>query len=378
MKKNSKGKDEINENENIIMEKVRSYYNIKFEKLSPEERKELFRHMIIDSNVKQQFDNNEFYKVLTPEEQKNADKIGYWDYIAFLQKSFGYTKMSELIKIGVLTEMVKNKNNFNEEYAKEMKLYRDLLELYRNIAEELKLSTALEFSYYYTYLLWNGYFSVTKEHKYNKLNRSNNLNFLASSVLSGGGVCLEYSALLKDFLKVCNKESLLMTCFMPSKKDEVLFEYKPNIVRNINKNTKKLTELLTFIANASGITKRLGNHAITVINENDQQFAFDATNLSVLNIENKLAAHVINGRGYFDLKKFSLDLCNPTDCTGELYYMLKNEMAHSSLEKNNIMLGYENTLEIVKKNKILLDEGYNNIHSSIEQINSHVLSKKKK
>lgn len=89
-------------------------------------------------------------------------------------------------------------------------------------------------------------------------------------------------------------------------------------------------------------------------------------------------ASIINGKGYFYLKKNSLDLFNLTDCTDELFYMLKREIAHSSLEKNNIISGYENTLKIVEKNRILLDEGYNSIHSSIEQISSHVLSKKKK
>ena len=378
MKKALNGKEEINENENIIIEKVCTYYNEKYEKLSIEEKKELFHRMIIEGNVKQQFDNNEFYKILTPEEQKNAQKIEYWDYITFLQESFGFTKMSESIKLGILTEKIKDKNKFNEEHIKEIKLYRDILELYKNIALELKLSTALEFSYYYTYLLWNGYFSVTKEHEYNEVNRSNDLNFLATSILNGSGVCLEYSALLNDFLKVCNKESLLMSCFVPRKKGEVIFEYKPNIVRNINKNTKKTTKMLTILANASGIIKKLGNHAVTVINENGQQFVFDATNLSVLNIEDKLMASIINGKGYFYLKKNSLDIFNLTDCTDELFYMLKREIAHSSLEKNNIISGYENTLKIVEKNRILLDEGYNSIHSSIEQISSHVLSKKKK
>ena len=378
MKKALNGKEEINENENIIIEKVCTYYNEKYEKLSIEEKKELFHRMIIEGNVKQQFDNNEFYKILTPEEQKNAQKIEYWDYITFLQESFGFTKMSESIKLGILTEKIKDKNKFNEEHIKEIKLYRDILELYKNIALELKLSTALEFSYYYTYLLWNGYFSGTKEHEYNEVNRSNDLNFLATSILNGSGVCLEHSALLNDFLKVCNKESLLMSCFVPRKKGEVIFEYKPNIVRNINKNTKKTTKMLTILANASGIIKKLGNHAVTVINENGQQFVFDATNLSVLNIEDKLMASIINGKGYFYLKKNSLDLFNLTDCTDELFYMLKREIAHSSLEKNNIISGYENTLKIVEKNRILLDEGYNSIHSSIEQISSHVLSKKKK
>lgn len=372
-----KEKEEIHDDENIIMKKIRSYYNEKYKNLSIEEKKDIFCRMIIEGNVKQQFDNNEFYKVLTPEEQKNTESIGYWDYITFLQKSFGYTKMLELLKIELLTEIIKDKDSFNKEHAKEMKLYRDILESYKNIAEELKLSTALEFSYYYTYLLWNGYFSVTKEHKYGKNNRLKDLSFLAINVLNGGGVCLEYSALLNDFLKVCNKESVLMSCFTSARKGEVAFEYSPNIVRNIDKNTQKSTKGSEFLVNIFGIKKRLGNHAVTVINENGQQFVFDATNLAVLNIEDKLRASMINGKGYFDLKIYTLDLLNLTNYTGELFYLLKRKMAHSSLEKNNIISGYEKTLKTVEKNRILLDEGYDSIHSSIEQISSHVLSKKR-
>lgn len=377
MKKSLNEKKEINDDVNIIIKKVCSYYDKKYESLSVEEKKELFRHILINGYIKQQFDDNEFYKALTFEEQKKLEEIGYWNYITFLPKSFGYTKMSELVNIRFLIELIKSKNSFNEDHAKEMNLYRDLLELYRNIAEELKLSTALELSYYYTYLLWNGYFSIAKEHEYTLDNRSKNLSFLAASVLGGGGACLEYSALLNDFLKVCNKESVLMACYVPRKKDGVIFEHANTIQRNINENTKQSTEMSLFIANVSGIVKKIGNHAVTVINENGQQFVFDATNLSVLNIENKLMASVINGSGYFDLKKNSLYLFNPTDCTGELFNLLRNEMAHSSLEKDSTIADYENTLKIVEKNKTLLDEGYNNILPFIEQISSLVLSRKK-
>ena len=52
-------------------------------------------------------------------------------------------------------------------------------------------------------------------------------------------------------------------------------------------------------------------------------------------------------------------------------------MAHSSLEKDSTIADYENTLKIVEKSKALLDEGYNNILPSIEQISSLVLSRKK-
>lgn len=363
------------EEENTIIEKICSYYNEKYKKLPIGGKKEIFRHMIIESNVKHQFDNNAFYEALTPDEQKMVEKIECWNYINALPPYFGYVKMSELIKIGLLTEIIRDKSKFNEEYAKEMKLYKDILEMYKSIAEELKLFTALELSYYYTYLLWNGYFSATKEHKYDKSDRSKGFSFLPASVLNGGGACLEYSALLNDFLKICNRESMLLSCFI----SKVKFEYKPNIVRNVNNNnTKKPNEILKVMTNILGITKKIGNHAVTIINENGQQYVFDATNLSVLNIEEKLKASLINGKGYFDLKKHFLDLFNVTDCNSELFYMLKHETARSSLEKNYIISGYENTLKVVEENRVLLDEGYDVIRSSIEQINSQMLLMKKK
>ncbi len=280
-------------------------------------------------------------------------------------------------KFLLYSNFVDERKSFNETYAKELELYRGILETYKGIAKELKLSTALELSYFYTYLLWKGYFSETKYHEYSLNKRSITLNFLAANVLSGGGVCLEYASLLNDFLRVCKKESLVMACYVPVKNDDIKFDYVPDIVRNYDGQTKLSKKILTSAFDTSLITKKLGNHAITIINEAGQQFAFDATNLSVLNIESHLKASLINGNGNFDLKKYSLLLLNIMQETSELFYKLRDETAYSDLKGSTVMFSYEDTLKLVDSNKFLLDAGYDSIHSSIEQINTRVLSMKK-
>lgn len=284
-------------------------------------------------------------------------------------------KKDEGILENAMIRLGEEKNRFMEEHIKEMMLYKGILETYKNIGQELKLSTALEFSYYYTYLLWNGYFSATKKHEYNSNDRSMVFTFPAADVIKGGGVCLEYSAVLSDFLKICDKEATAMFCYLSQKKGEIKFDYTPNMERNINKQDATLRILLTKVL--TGIGKKVGNHAVTVVNENGQQYVFDATNLAVLNIENNLRASLINGNGYFDLKKYSLNLFNSIDDDSELIYKLKNETAYSDLRRKDVITGYENTLELVKKNKSLIEEGYDSIHSSIEEIHSKVLSMKK-
>ena len=277
----------------------------------------------------------------------------------------------------IFIDQVKRKISFNDVYHKEMILYKNILETYKMVAEELKLSSGLEISYYYTYLLWNGYFSITKHHEYNT-NRLTILEFLSADVLHGGGVCLEYSALLNDFLKICKKDSLLAACYAPMKRGNLSFDYKPNIKTNVaNTDFDMLKKLTTYLLDASGILRKLGNHAVNIINENGKQYAFDPTNLSVLNIENGNKASLINGNGIFELKKYTLDFFNIDISQRDLIYLIKSDNANSDLKKKDIIFGYENTLEIVEKNKLLLDSAYDFIHPSIEQIDSKTLSMKK-
>lgn len=362
---------------NLILDKIKLYYKEKYINLTLEEKRKIFYDMIIESSVNQKFDNNAFYEILTIEEQKIANLIDYNEYFNNLMETFGYTKKADILMTEIFIDQVKRKISFNNMYHKEMILYKNILETYKTVAEELKLSSGLEISYYYTYLLWNGYFSITKHHEYNT-NRLTILEFLSADVLHGGGVCLGYAALLNDFLKICQKDSLLATYYAPMKRGNLSFDYKPNIKTNIaNIDFDRLKKLTTSLLYASGILRKLGNHAVNIINENGKQYVFDPTNLSVLNIDDGNKASLINGNGIFELKKYTLDFLNIDMSQRDLIYLIKSGNANSDLKRKDIIFGYENTLEIVEKNKLLLDSAYDFIHPSIEQIDSKILSMKK-
>lgn len=364
-----------------VGDKIINYYEQKCATLSNEERRKLFKHIIHEGLLNEQFDNNAFFEILSTEEQQKAQKIEFIELVKQLKDTFDYSKFGDFAKLymKILTIAVINSNQkaFNNEFANEIKLYKNILATYKGIAEELKLSTALELSYFYTYLLWNGYFSITQKHNYDLKDRKANLSFLAADVLNGKGVCLEYSALLNDFLKACNKESLLMFCYVSEQKGEIKFDYIPNIKTNISKESSKQLRLMAPIRKNFPLIKKLGNHAVTVINEDGEQFVFDATNLSVLNIEDNLIASMINGSGYFYLKPYSVFFGNQLHSPTELFKMIENATAHSNLKRKDIIFGYENTLELVEQNKPLLDDGYRSIKPSIEQISARTLAMKK-
>ena len=75
-----------------------------------------------------------------------------------------------------------------EQYQILKKIYNNILDNYRILAKELHISSALELSHLFTYMLWNGYYSATKSHYYNMKNRTNIANFTFLDVIKGSGV----------------------------------------------------------------------------------------------------------------------------------------------------------------------------------------------
>ncbi len=123
-------------------------------------------------------------------------------------------------------------------------------------------------------------------------------------------------------------------------------------------------------ASLINIDKRIGNHAVTAINENNQQYIFDVTNLCVLNINEEMEASLINGTGKYEIKKYALELLNTVGRRNELLKMIKEDKARSDLKRKDIIFGFENTVEELNENKSLLDSAYDEIHSNIVEIGS--------
>ena len=271
-------------------------------------------------------------------------------------------KFKREIQGRLLEALMMQKMNFDAQFAQEMELYRNILENYRSVALELKLSSVLELSYYLTYLLWNGYFSFNKTHHYDTNKRVKILPFLAGGIFTGKGACLEHSALLRDFLKIYDKEALIVNCFVPVSIDWLI---------------GAKTSLLEMLYSAVGLVQKIGNHAVVIINEGSQQYVFDPTNLCILNTVDNFRASLINGEKVFDLKNCVLEFLNLADIKSELFRMLKEETVRSNLTREEIAEVYFETMDKIKGNIDLLDEGYDIVRPSISHINSRILAMKR-
>lgn len=122
------------------------------------------------------------------------------------------------------------KNNYNN-YRQVLTSYQKVLENYKKLAEELKIYDSLNLSHLFSFLLWNGYFSATKDHHYNPNDRLMILGMNSFDVFKGRGVCLAYAELLTNYLNACNREAALLSCVVPTKKGAIKINYCPEIER---------------------------------------------------------------------------------------------------------------------------------------------------
>ena len=257
-------------------------------------------------------------------------------------------------------------------YSQVLIEYRKILENYKKLAEELKVNDSLNLSHLFSHLLWNGYFSVTKEHHYNLNNRLMISGKYSLDVIKGSGVCLTYAELLANFLNVCDKEAALLNSLVPTKKGTIKINYYPEIERKFSSG--KINHLLfsSFMFFLKPITKIVGNHAVTLIKDNSKMFVYDPTNLAVLKINDKNSASIINGYGTISIKPMETLFLEPNCDPHNLSEQLILGNSFSPYSRKEIIFTFEEIIELVKSNINLLDSAYDNIHHELEFISQQI------
>lgn len=305
---------------------------------------------------------------------KDAKDELYREYLDLEKKLCVATKGAFNMKNGmVIFSIMLNEYTASREYSDLINAYNLILENYHNLANELNINTTYDLSVMCSYLLWNGYFSKTKSHIYDAKNRKITLGF-PFDVINGGGVCYEYSILLKDFLDKCSKESGVLFCKFPFNDSKMKRNYKPNIERNFidNKNNKLLEYILNIISNSTG------NHAVTLIDENGQNYIYDLTNLAFFNIIDAKSAAIVDGNGNLNLK--------PTTSTmicGSKGNLIENLYGQEKfvIEEKQVKEWFEKNIDLLNGNIPLLNDAYDNVHSYMETISagmSRIKTKKSK
>ena len=111
--------------------------------------------------------------------------------------------------------LIDNKNWTKDEmsqYEFILENYYNVLHTYSELASHLNITNPLDLCIYITYLLWNGYFSVTGKHAYQELDNTSIRGLQALDVMTGKGVCLNYADLLNDFLHMKGINSSIILC----------------------------------------------------------------------------------------------------------------------------------------------------------------------
>ena len=255
-------------------------------------------------------------------------------------------------------------------FHNELEIYNKILDSLVKLSCELKLTNSLECANLFTYLLWNGYLSKDHELYYDTKKVKLVKGFPFLDIANGYTLCSNNSIVLKDFINKANYSSLVLeNQYNNIEKDNLL-----NIDRKENKYVS-LNFISIFIDRI--INRNNENHLFTLIKDKSQMYIYDATNLAVFNIESKTKARIINGNGTCRVAPIPsyayASSQNDNDLLNE-YFDYQNEDLYSKDKIKNIS---DKNQDLFKGNK-LIDDFYNDIHNSLNDISKALKKVKSK
>ena len=291
------------------------------------------------------------------------------EYLKYIRENLvnGYSDDKSALN-SKFNKMLLDKQQRNAENLEEsFKHYNVILKKYSELASELELENSLEICVLFTYLLWNGYFSITKQNIYTSDGIRNIYGAHCFDIMNGKGVCINFSDMLKDFLIVCGYKSANL---INVNDKNLKASYIPKITRkkfNNNNSNKKSKENL-FLA----LKKyKYGTHMFTLVQEGKYLYAYDPTNFLLLDIQNINVAKLVNGKGTFKLKPY---ISYATNLPLESRRLLKNfyttEKFLNPYNKEYFKELFDELVNHLDKNKNVLDIYYNSIKENIRFISN--------
>lgn len=262
---------------------------------------------------------------------------------------------------------------YEELYKESSVFYNDIINKFNILSKELNLSNSLEKSLLFTYLLYRGYFSITGEHKYKMENRLTIPGFYSFDIFLGGGVCLNYSDMLTDIL---NSDGYSAATIVNDVLDVSKRFYTPDIERGIAK-AKLHSKLMQFLV--TGITKKTGNHACTLIIEGDKPYIYDPTNLMMFEcVDNKNASSSL-AVGNIHLKPYFSMILGDSDINYEAIKNLTLRSDYTSpYNRKSFIFTSEECVDMFNSNKNIFSDFHDDIMSSITSIVEDVKVKNKR
>lgn len=258
-------------------------------------------------------------------------------------------------------------------YDKMKFMYNRVLDKANLLAQELKLSSSLEYANLFTFLLWNGYFSEKKSFTYQSYSRSNNVALYPFDIMRGIGVCINFSMMLTDYLNKTNySAAVLDNFFIPS----ITIDYSYSVEQNAVED-KTNRKLILFLL--SEIIKRMGNHDVTLIDENGKLYIYDATNLCIFEIIDCYHAHIISGNGEMEIKPFISYAMSSSEKERDLLEkLISGEYTTVPYDATSFRNISEGNKSWFLDNMTLIEDFYSDVHSDIVGIASELKRVRKK
>lgn len=234
--------------------------------------------------------------------------------------------------------------------------YSSLLDKTKRLALELGLTNSLEISNLFSYLLWNGYFSKTKNNIWNPKKNKGIYNLYYTNIIDGNCSQTSNTEMLKDLLNSCDfaATSLSNTISNKTKFDII---YKVPIERQIaSLSTSQKVKSLLF----APITKKIGNSSFVLIREEDKIYIYDPTMLSLFEASDSFNASLINGLGVTELHPY-MSFLYLKDMPREIMAidgLFELSDLSSPYSREVFMQTSDANIETFKKNTYLLDDFY--------------------
>lgn len=255
-----------------------------------------------------------------------------------------------------------------------IKKYNKLYDCYNNILDnciklikELGLKDSLEISNFFTYLIWNGYFSIYKNFKYQLKNRLSLRGLETLDIMDGRGVCVEISSMHKDLLKKIGvPAAVISNCLSVN-----FCNYHPNIKMNID--ISKLEKI------SMKLHQNKTNHASTLIKDAKGLYVYDPTNALLANLENKNLAVIETGDGKCRIDIVDTKRCCLNNQELKLVEYLENiSLFNYPYSRRDFIVSFEDTISLANDNIVLLDSYYDEVRESINFISNNVKILKQK
>lgn len=269
--------------------------------------------------------------------------------------------------------------NEQREAVKKMEFYQyyeNIIEKSARLLREIGATDPLTASATIQYLLWNGYFSKDKSLVYSESKRVNNFVATGADVVRGRSVCLNNADFEATILRRLGKEAFIIGARV-NPKQKIEFEYRPNIVRNVDEKVSLWQKLFIKLVEFTPL-RRIGNHAVTLIKTDGQYVISDPTALAYANITDFMKATYVGSTGSMDLKPWLMLLLDGVDIE-KFKEIVETSFANSDREVLNARLVkqvYDNGIYLCQKNKTLIDDFHEEIEPDIEEV-SRTLAKVK-